>query len=267
MDYVDQTAQQLRPRDKKYSINWNDAAICILKVCLSSKYNRCWCKGNYGNQSYYNVPSQMLPPNQFFYSTQPISNIPTQNLQQQIGVTLVVMYNLQCSSLLLQPYIQQSVPNSVGGFTVQAYPNVQYVPSNLSQNQGSAFIPTSQNVNAGQISSNFQQSQSYAGQPTVSQPNIVQTDSERHAFPSKTIKSRQYYRLNCENRYFKFATDKYTESSPQNMVIPTNPPQQIQAVPVQTIVPNQQYNQQMQNTNYQTIQAQMNQGNHQYNRI
>ncbi|KAK9730144.1 PAT complex subunit Asterix [Popillia japonica] len=263
MDYVDQTAPTTTTAIKSTQSTGTMPLYMHTQSLPQQQIQQMLVQGNYGNQPYYNVPSQMLPPNQFFYSTQPLSNIQTQNLQQQIGVT---PGNVQPTVFIstTQPYIQQSVPNSVGGFTVQAYPNVQYVPSNLSQNQGSAFIPTSQNVNAGQLSSNFQQSQSYAGQPTVSQPNIGQPIVNGHAFPQQndqvsTTLPTQIAKIAILNSQ----PTNIQNQVPQNMAIPTNPPQQIQAVPVQTIVPNQQYNQQMQNANYQAMQAQMNQGNHQ----
>lgn len=261
MDYVDQTAPSTTTAIKSTQSTGTIPLYMHTQSLPQQQIQQMLVQGNYGNQPYYNVPSQMLPPNQYFYSTQPISNMPTQNLQQQIGVT---PGNVQPTVFIstTQPYIQQNVPNSVGGFTVQAYPNVQYVPSNLSQNQGSAFIPTSQNVNA-QISSNFQQSQTYAGQPNVSQPNIVQPIVNGHAFPQQndqvsTTLPTQVAKIAILNSQ----PANIQNQVPQSMTIPTNP-QQIQTVPVQAVVPNQQYNQQMQNANYQQIAAQMNQGQQQ----
>lgn len=266
MDYVDQTAPTTATTIKSTQSTGTIPLYMHTQSLPQQQIQQMLVQGNYGNQPYYNLPSQMLPPNQYFYSTQPISNIQTQGLQQQIGVT---PGNVQPTVFIStsQPYIQQNVPNSVAGFSVQAYPNVQYVAPNLSQNQNSAFIPTSQNVNT-QISSNFQQSQTYAGQPNVSQPNIVQPIVNGHAFPSQneqvsTTLPTQVAKIAILNSQ---PTNIQTNQVPQTMGVPTNPPQQIQAVPVQAVIPNQ-YNQQMSNPNYQQqvnpIPTQINQGNQQ----
>lgn len=117
-----------------------------------------------GTQFFTTVPTQILPQGQYFYPQ--VANAQSQTMQQQVPSSLPAQF------IANQPYFPAGVVPNAAGFTMpQSFPNVQYVPANLVQNQTSAFVPTSQTV---QLPQNFQQSQTYAGQPNVSQANVTQ---------------------------------------------------------------------------------------------
>ncbi|XP_022911907.2 TSC22 domain family protein 1-like isoform X1 [Onthophagus taurus] len=260
MDYVDQTAAPTTGNAAKTSA---PSAGTVPLTYLHTQslpqhhFQQLLVQGSYGNQYFQNVPSQMIPQSQYFYQAPGVPNVQSQTLPQQIGVAPNNVQPVYISTT--QPYIQQTVvPNSVGGFTVQTYPNVQYVPANVSQNQNSAFIPTSQNVNS-QLPPNFQQSQTYAGQPSVSQP--TQPVVNGHVYPP------QNEPVPPNSLPTQVAKIAILTSQPQNQVAPNisiqnnQAPSQIQAVPVQAVVPTPQYNnQQLTNANFQQIpQQQINQ--------
>lgn len=129
-----------------------------------------------GTQFFQNMQPQMIPQGQYFYPQ--VANMPNQTLPQQVPSSMPAQF------IGNQPYFPAGVvPNAAGFSMPQAYPNVQYVPANLIQNQNSAFVPTSQTV---QMPTNFQQSQTYAGQPNVSQSNIAQPLVNGHNYTPQT---------------------------------------------------------------------------------
>ncbi|XP_050499072.1 TSC22 domain family protein 1 isoform X1 [Diabrotica virgifera virgifera] len=124
-----------------------------------------------GTQFFANVPPQMIPQGQYFYPQ--VANVQNPAMQQ-------VPNSIPAQFITNQPYFPAGVVQNAQAFTIpQGYSNVQYVPANLIQNQNSAFVPTSSQPV--QLPPNFQQSQSYAGQPNVSQTN-VQTLMNGHTF-------------------------------------------------------------------------------------
>lgn len=181
-------------------------------------------------------PGQLIPHTQYFYAP---SNIPGQNLPQQlINATSGNMPQQFISTT--QPYFPGLVPNSAGFTMPQNFQNLQYVSPNVLQNQTSAFVPTSQNIT--QLQQNFQQSQTYAGQPTVSQQNVAQPLVNGHAFPqneqsnagnSLPAQTAKSVILNS-NQPTLVQSQTQTPAS-----MPNNTQSQSQSVPVQT----QQYTQ------------------------
>lgn len=104
--------------------------------------------------------SQMVPQAQYFYPP-PVQN--QNNVAQPIINPNVVPQNSVQAQFIntgQQQYFQPAVIPA-------NFQNVQFVQQQPSyQNQNSAFVPTTQNMN-------FQQGQTYAGQPTVTQQNVV----------------------------------------------------------------------------------------------
>lgn len=122
-------------------------------------------QGGYSNGIPY-IQMQM-PQSQYFYPQ--VTNMQTQTLQQQVPSSMPAQFINSA-----QPYFPPGVvPNP--SFNVQSYPNVPYMATNMMQNQNSAFVPTSQTV---QLPPNFQQSQSYSGQPNMNQPMV-----NGHSYP------------------------------------------------------------------------------------
>lgn len=127
------------------------------------------------------VPAQVLQQGQqYFY--------PPQNNMQNQGVSQPVPTSMPAQFINAGQQQQYFPPGTVlqnapSGFSIpaQGYQNIQYVPANLIPNQNSAFVPTSQTV---QLPGNFQQSQSYAGQP---QSNVQQPLVNGHAFEPNQI--------------------------------------------------------------------------------
>ncbi|KAL1501012.1 hypothetical protein ABEB36_006418 [Hypothenemus hampei] len=122
-----------------------------------------------GTQFFPNVPAQLIPQGQYFYP----------QVQQGQTVPQPVPSTMPTQFLNNQPYFTAGVVTNPGFTLPQSYPNIQYVPIPA---QGSAFVPTSQTTV--HLPANFQQSQSYSGQPTVSQANLTQSNSlvNGHAF-------------------------------------------------------------------------------------
>ncbi|XP_066151753.1 TSC22 domain family protein 2-like [Euwallacea fornicatus] len=121
-----------------------------------------------------NVPTQLIPQGQYFYPQ--VANVQSQSVPQGVAGSMPTQF------INNQPYFAAGVvAANPGGFTLpQGYPNIQYVPI---PTQGSAFVPTSQAVH---LPANFQQSQSYSGQPTsVSQSSMTQNLVNGHAYPQQ----------------------------------------------------------------------------------
>lgn len=121
-----------------------------------------------------NVAPQLIPQGQYFYPQ--VANVQSQTVSQPVGTSMPAQF------INNQPYFAAGVvAANPAGFTLpQSYANIQYVPIPA---QGSAFVPTSQAVH---LPANFQQSQSYAGQPSsVSQANITQNLVNGHGFPQQ----------------------------------------------------------------------------------
>lgn len=121
-----------------------------------------------------NVAPQLIPQGQYFYPQ--VANVQSQTVSQPVGTSMPAQF------INNQPYFAAGVvAANPAGFTLpQSYANIQYVPI---PPQGSAFVPTSQAVH---LPANFQQSQSYAGQPSsVSQANITQNLVNGHGFPQQ----------------------------------------------------------------------------------
>lgn len=127
-----------------------------------------------GAQFFPNMPAHLIPQGQFFYPQ--VANVQSQTVNPQVATSMPTQF------INNQPYFAAGVVTNAGGFSLpQSYPNIQYVPIPA---PGSAFVPTTQAVH---LPASFQQSQSYAGQPTASQPSMV----NGHAFPQQSDQSGQ----------------------------------------------------------------------------
>lgn len=179
-------------------------------------------------------PGQLIPHTQYFYAP---SNIPGQNLPQQlINATSGNMPQQFISTT--QPYFPGLVPNSAGFTMPQNFQNLQYVSPNVLQNQTSAFVPTSQNIS--QLQQNFQQSQTYAGQPNVTQQNIAQPLVNGHAFPQneQSNAGNSLPAQTAKSVILNSNQPSLVQSQTQTPAsMPNNTQNQSQSVPVQ----NQQY--------------------------
>ncbi|CAH0550244.1 unnamed protein product [Brassicogethes aeneus] len=185
MDYVDEHPPQSSQSKLSHSSGnvqlSSTAGYMQTQSMPQQQIHQYLVQGGFTNGSQFfapNVQTQMMPQNPYFYQPQVTSNMQTQTLPQQVPAFIN-------SS---QPYFH-GVQNA--GFGVQNYPNpnVQYVP--VQNQQNSAFVPTSQTVV--QLS-NFQQSQTYAGQPLVNGHNFPahnQQDQQVSAgsLPAQTAKS------------------------------------------------------------------------------
>ncbi|KAH1006325.1 hypothetical protein HUJ05_007072 [Dendroctonus ponderosae] len=126
-----------------------------------------------GAQFFPNMPAHLIPQGQFFYPQ--VANVQSQTVSQQVATSMPTQF------INNQPYFAAGVVTNAGGFTLpQSYPNIQYVPIPA---PGSAFVPTTQAVH---LPASFQQSQTYAGQPTASQANLNQSMVNGHAFPQQS---------------------------------------------------------------------------------
>ncbi|KAJ8940747.1 hypothetical protein NQ314_010609, partial [Rhamnusium bicolor] len=199
-----------------------------------------------GTQFYPNVTPQMIPQGQYFYPQ--VTNMQNQTLPQQVPSSMPAQF------ISNQPYFPAGVvPNAAGFSMPQTYQNVQYVPANLMQNQNSAFVPTSQTV---QIPTNFQQSQTYAGQPNVSQSNVVQPLVNGHNFTpqneqqvtgSLPTQSAKSVILNSNVPQPVASQTQLTQQNIQNHIpvqnnqsVPVIQGQQYQQATYQQTIPNQQ---------------------------
>ena len=202
-----------------------------------------------GTQFFSNVPAQMIPQTQYFYP--PGANIQTQTLPQQLVNATGVPSSMQAQFInASQPYFAAGVVQNSGFAIPPNYQNVQYVPANILQNQGSAFVPTSQTV---QLPANFQQSQTYAGQPNVTAPMV-----NGHAFPQPNEQQQQVTSSSLPTQAAKSVILNTSVQQPvvsqsqiskpiQNEIPVVQNSTQSQSVPV---IQNQQY---QQNTNFQQL--------------
>ncbi|XP_076268463.1 uncharacterized protein LOC143201348 isoform X1 [Rhynchophorus ferrugineus] len=138
-------------------------------------------QGGFANGQFFSgVPAQLIPPGQYFYpQVTNVQNQPVQQQQQQPVAT-----SMPAHFINNQPYFSTGVVTNPTGFTLQQSYPLQYVPIPA---QNSAFVPTSQAVH---LPANFQQSQTYAGQPTVSQANVNQNMVNGHAFPPQQTEAQ-----------------------------------------------------------------------------
>lgn len=189
-----------------------------------------------GTQFFPNVPAQMIPQTQYFY--QPGANIQPQQLVNATGVPSSMPAQFINAS---QPYFATGVVQNSGFAIPPNYQNVQYVPANILQNQGSAFVPTSQTV---QLPANFQQSQTYAGQPNVTAPLV-----NGHAFPqqneqqqvtSSSLPTQAAKSVILNTSVQQPVVSQSQISQPIQNQIPVQSSTQSQSVPV---IQNQQYQQ------------------------
>ncbi|EFA07235.2 hypothetical protein TcasGA2_TC010592 [Tribolium castaneum] len=199
-----------------------------------------------GTQFFPNVQAQMIPQTQYFY---PPNNLQTQTLPQQLVNTSGVPSSMPAQFInASQPYFATGVVQNSGFAIPPNYQNVQYVPANILQNQGSAFVPTSQTV---QLPANFQQSQTYAGQPNVTAPMV-----NGHAFPqqneqqvtSSSLPTQAAKSVILNTSVQQPVVSQAQISQPSIQVVQSST--QSQSVPV---IQNQQY---QQNTNFQQVPAQ-----------
>lgn len=167
MDYVDEAPPAgIRMPQSTGSIQIAGGPYMQTQSLPQQQIQQMLLQGGFTNgaQFFTTVPTQMLPQGPYFYPQ--VANAQSQTIQQQVPSSLPAQF------IANQPYFPAGVVQNATGFTMQqSFPNVQYVPANLMQNQTGAFVPTSQTV---QLSQNFQQSQTYAGQPNVSQANVSQ---------------------------------------------------------------------------------------------
>lgn len=184
MDYVDEAPPATTQAPKvtpQSTANVQMGGVYLQTQSLPQQHiQQMLMQGGFTNPGGY-YTGQMMPHTQYFY---PQGAIPTQNLPQQLMNVTGVPPNSVPQQFITagQPFYQQNPP----GFSMpqQNYQNVQYVV----QNPNSAFVPTSQNIS--QLQQNFQQSQTYAGQPNVTQQNVVQPMVNGHAFPSNEQQNR-----------------------------------------------------------------------------
>ncbi|XP_060525293.1 TSC22 domain family protein 1-like [Cylas formicarius] len=168
-----------------------------------------------GTQFFPTVPAQLLPQAQYFYPQ--VGNMQNQTIPQPVASTMPAQF------INNQTYFPTGVVTNPAGFALpQSYPNIQYVPI---PTQGGAFVPTSQTV---QLPTNFPQSQTFGGQASVSQANIVQPIVNGH-------------------NYTQQSDQQMTSQAVKNVVvnsIPSSQSQQQPAVqnqPSQSLIQGQQY--------------------------
>ncbi|XP_044744424.1 protein bunched, class 2/F/G isoform isoform X1 [Coccinella septempunctata] len=254
MDYVDEVPPQTSQPSKitQSAGNLQVGGLYMQTQSLPpQQIQQILMQGGYtnGTQFFQNVPAQMLPQTQYFYPAG--TSIPQQNMQQQIvnsgGVpSSMPTQFINTSQQYFQPHM---VPNS-STFTIpQNYQNIQYVPANMIQSQNSAFVPTSQSI---QLPMNFQQSQTFAGQPNVGQANISQPIVNGHAYPQQNeqnanslpTQNAKNVILNSAVQQPVVSQSQLTQQNMQNqMTMQTN------SQPVSVVQSQQFQQQQTQNTN------------------
>ncbi|XP_065169137.1 TSC22 domain family protein 1 isoform X2 [Atheta coriaria] len=174
MDYVDENPPQPQPSAKQTqsatNIQMGGSQYMQTQSLPPQHFQQMLVQSGFAGSPaagfYQGMPNQMLP-GQYFY---PHGNaVISQQVPVQTGSTTGMQQFINAAG---QPYFPANVPPHAAsaGFT---YSNVQYVQPNLIQTQSSAFVPTSQTAN-------FQQSQTYAGQPTTAQQQPMVNG---HAFP------------------------------------------------------------------------------------
>lgn len=197
-----------------------------------------------------NMQSQILPQTQQYFYPAAVQN--QNNVQQQImnqsGVVQPQFLNQQ-QQQQQQQYFQASVVQP-GNFQ-----NVQFVQPGY-PNQPSAFVPTTQNIQ------NFQQAQTYGGQPTVTQQNVVQNQSQPasvtqpqpivngYAYPSQNITEQQLTANNLPNQVAKSVI---INSNPNNnqVIVQQNQQPESQSVNQNSVVRNQVADQPPNNQTFQ----------------
>lgn len=183
MDFVDQTPQTTSTPTKSTQSQGNVQMTGVYMQTQSlpqQHIQQMLIQGGYPTaaQYYQNIPNQVPPQTQYFYTSQNIPNLQPQSFPQQLISTGVPQNNIQTQFVNTSQsfFPQNMIPNSTV-FTLPNFQGVHYVTSN----QGSAFVPTTQTV-VPQLPPNFQQSQTYAGAPSVSQSNVPPVVNG-HAFP------------------------------------------------------------------------------------
>ncbi|CAG9862207.1 unnamed protein product [Phyllotreta striolata] len=153
MDYVDEAPPvgAARVPQSSGSIQISAGAYMQTQSLPQQQIQQMLLQSGFANGAQF-VP-QLVPQNQYFYP-------PNQPVQAQfIGN---------------QTYFPAGVVQNMPNFSMpQGYQNIQYVPANLNliqNHQSGAFVSAAQ-----PLPNNFQQSQSYAGQPNVSQTNVQPT--------------------------------------------------------------------------------------------
>jgi hypothetical protein len=256
MDYVDEApppiTQPSKVTQSTGSISVPAAGVYLQTQSLpQQQIQQMLLQGGYtnGTQFFPNVPAQMIPQTQYFYP--PGANMQTQTLPQQLVNATGVPSSMPTQFInASQPYFATGVVQNSGFALPPNYQNVQYVPANILQNQGSAFVPTSQTV---QLPANFQQSQTYAGQPNVTAPMV-----NGHAFPQQNeqqqvtssslpTQAAKSVILNTSVQQPVVSQSQISQPNIQNQIPVVQNSTQSQSVPV---IQNQQY---QQNTNFQQL--------------
>ncbi|XP_045460860.1 TSC22 domain family protein 1-like isoform X2 [Harmonia axyridis] len=248
MDYVDEVPPQTSQPSKltQSAGNLQVGGIYMQTQSLPpQQIQQILMQGGYtnGTQFFQNVPTQMLPQTQYFYP--PGTSIPQQNIQQQIVNSAGVPSSMptqfiNSSQQYFQPHM---VPNSTTFTIPQNYQNIQYVPANMIQSQNSAFVPTSQSI---QLPMNFQQSQTFAGQPNMGQANISQPIVNGHAFPQQNEQNANSLPTQTAKNVIMNSTVQQPAVATQSQMTPQNMQSQM---PIQTnsqpvsVVQSQQFQQ------------------------
>lgn len=253
MDYVDQTPPSTLTATKGVQSQGGQVTGTVYMQTQSlpqQHIQQMLIQGGYTSspQFYQNVPNQVIPQTQYFYTTQ---NVPVQpqTLPQQISAVPQGAIQPQFINTSQGFFQANVVPNSAV-FTLPNFQNVQYIP-----NQNSAFVPTSQNLNP-QLPPNFQQSQTYAGSAS-SQTNVAQPLVNGHPFPTpseqqvvaSSLPTQTAKNLILNNVPQSLTSNQTNPSSVQNPVqsnIPIQSSQQSQSVPLQNLVQSQTFSQQLQ---------------------
>ncbi|CAG9770824.1 unnamed protein product [Ceutorhynchus assimilis] len=210
MDYVDEAPP---PNVSKANIQTpNPQTIYIQSQSLpQQQIQQMLLQGN--TQFFQNMP-QLIPQGQYFYPNPQQQQMPNNN--QFINT---------------QPAY---FANPAGFSLQQSYPNIQYVPI---PTQNSAFVPTTQH---------FQQSQSYAGQPTMqasmmnghnpypqqNEPQVMSNQSSNQ--PSKTIIVNSNNNPPIQQQQQQF-------QPPQSQIFQQQQQQQLQPPQTQTVIQPQSF--------------------------
>ncbi|CAG9820964.1 unnamed protein product [Phaedon cochleariae] len=173
MDYVDEAppAGAARVPQSTGSIQSTGGSYMHSQSLPQQQIQQMLLQGGFtnGTQFFTNMPQQMVPQGQYFYSQ--MANVPNQQMGNAPN-------SIPAQFIGNQAFFPAGVVQNSPGFLAQTFPNVQYVP-NVMQNQSGTFLPISQ---AGQFTQNFQQSQSYAGQPNVAQSGVAQPMVNGHTY-------------------------------------------------------------------------------------
>ncbi|XP_057651530.1 TSC22 domain family protein 2 isoform X1 [Diorhabda carinulata] len=222
MDYVDEAPPvgATRVPQSSGSIQVSGGTFMQTQSLPQQQFQQMLLQSGFTNSTpfFANVPPQIMHQGQYYYPQ--VTNVQNQTMQQ-------VPNSIPAQFIANQPYFPAGIVPNAQGFTMpQGYSNVQYVPANLIQNQGSAFVPTSQPV---QLPPNFQQSQSYAGQPNVSQTNVQpvmnghtytpQNEQVSGSLPTQTVKS---VIMNSNNTQPVVSQTQVLQQNVQNIPVQSN---------------------------------------------